>query len=318
MPPKDVPKFKAITDRTTWKQRMARSDSTFHACCDVNPEVNAPAVKSMESVLQRRAIKDPESSTSSGCIMKLPSNRLCLPGNFREGDTGANFDGMDAVGYVRTSEPSDALKDSIAREGFSEQYPALVCPTINMRDPEIKKLIAACDLEGLCTYCDSVPYMTHADTKFVIVDGANRWKICRVNEEDMYIKPLSIKTSIFERMLVASLVNQVSHSHTETSWIDKIWTVVQAAQQGMTQEQIYQCVSSGFKSLSAISMAKQLYTRTKHFWGALTMEAKQHGTNRVTPAACNEMWYGLSPRTLIITIHTYQQMCHGRHFIVSS
>ena len=297
MPPKDTKTFKPISDKLTLKQRLDRPDATLHALCDPNPSATGDDTKSSESIIERFVIRLP--GTTTEVLLKVPSKRLILPGNFKLSDQQANFDGMDAVGYVRSSEPSESLSKSLAKENFSPRYPAVVCPVIDMKDPRVQELIRAGDIEALIAYCDSYDYLMRPETEFVVVDGANRWKICARAEMEMYIKPLSVRTSIFERMLVATLVNDMYHANTETTWIDNIWTVVQAQQQGMNQEQIYQCVAGAVKSRSAISMATQLYRRTRHFWGALTLEVKQHGSSRVTNNTFHEQWYGLSLPTIL-------------------
>ena len=103
MPPKDTKTFKPISDKLTLKQRLDRPDATLHALCDPNPSATGDDTKSSESIIERFVIRLP--GTITEVLLKVPSKRLILPGNFKLSDQQANFDGMDAVGYVRSSEP---------------------------------------------------------------------------------------------------------------------------------------------------------------------------------------------------------------------
>ena len=199
---------------TTLAQRMAANDGYLHACCDPNPlpgfisTMNANA----EDIINYRAIKVPGTDTPK--ILHVASTRLRMPGRFMEPTRPVTTTGPDAMGYIaRPSEPRDAyiqqLEESICSHGFSITHPAMACPIIDPDDIKIAEMINENKLAELCTYCDSREYIERPASKFVVVDGGARWKIC-FPSADMYIKVLSVRTSVFERMYIARQVNMLN------------------------------------------------------------------------------------------------------------
>lgn len=281
-------RFPAITATMSLKQRMKREDAVFHALCDKNPDHDADEVKTLEVIFEKRMLVD---GGGKRLLVLVPCSRLHLPGNFVKADKTTNFEGMSAVGYVREAEPNPELKESIEKMGFSQQWPAIACPMLDMEDPEIKRLLNEGDKDALVAYCDSLAYLSRPTTPFVVVDGANRWKICFAGQLPLYVNFLSIKTSLFERLCVASLMNKHSHAMTKTTWVDNVLAMVQASAQHMTQDQIVKMLADKeIKSRSQVSMFQQLYSRVRHFWGPLTMEVKKYNKKRMVSSDFHSNW----------------------------
>lgn len=205
----------------TLEQRMEATDGYLHACCGPNPVpgfIDIMTPDAYDDMYNHRIIKVP--GTATPVILRVSSTQLRMPGRFWEPNEPVTTSGLDAVGYVRSSEPGDrlmsALEESIHAHGFLSACPAVACPIIDQDDPKIAELIADNNLDELRAYCDSQEYLAHASTKFVILDGGARWKIC-FPTIDMYIKVMSVATSIFERIQVAHQHNMAYPGATDDS-----------------------------------------------------------------------------------------------------
>ena len=208
-------KWKPIKAGDDLATRAARPDFELHGLCDPDPDWEVQPT--YEEILKRRVLK-----TDSGEWLKVEvhPDRLCIPGAFSAPAQNADEDIGHAqlqLGYVRAVQPSAELTASIRENGFSEGQPAFMAVGISRSDPRVAGAIHENDMDKLYKYLVTPEHIKNGPAKHICVDGANRHNICSSPEQpkdkkSMWMYALDPRTSVKERMIIASKQNILTHS----------------------------------------------------------------------------------------------------------